>query len=162
MMMNQLPDASFAPKNVRRALIESDHRTLRRTQLAGLDADRIAHVLPNDDRHVPLRDIAARIEAGHVQKTRVYLVPSHCMAASRAEIGDVGAMGPYGGQRREVAVQGAVESGIEKQRRAADFIFSRRRSCGSMRLRSRCLRKWRREVERRGYGYHEKQISPVG
>jgi len=161
-MMDQLPDAIFAPEDVGRALIERDHRTFRRTQLPGLDADRIAHVLPNNDGHVPLRDIAARIEPRHVQKTRVYLVPSHCMAASCAEIGDVGAMRPYGGQRREVAVQGTVESGIEKQRRAADFIFSRRRSCGSMRLRSRCLRKWRREVEQRGYGYHEKQVSPVG
>ena len=150
--MDQLPDAPFAPEDVGRALIERDHRTLRRAQLPGLDADRIAHVLPNDDGHVPLRDIAARIEPGHVQKTRMYLVPSDCVAACRAEIGDVRAMGPYGGQRREVAVQGAVERGVEKQRRAADLIFSRRRRCGSMRLRSRSLRNWRREAEQRGYG----------
>ena len=83
-MMDQLPDAPFAPENVGRPLIERDHRTLRRTQLPGLDTDRIAHVLPNDDGHVPLRDIAARIEPRHVQETRVYLVPPGCMAACRA------------------------------------------------------------------------------
>ena len=70
-------------------------------------------------------------------------------------------MRPYGAQRREVAVQSAIERGIEKQRRAADFIFSRRRRRGSVRLRSRSLRKWWREAEQRGYAYYGKQISPV-
>src|SRR5271169_6682481 len=75
-MVDQLPRPPFAPKNVGRALIEADHRTVRRTKLPGLDADRIAQVRPNDDAHVPLRDIATRIKARHVQKTRVDLVPS--------------------------------------------------------------------------------------
>jgi uncharacterized membrane protein len=91
----------------------------------------------------------------------MYFVPSVCVATSRAEVGDVGAMGPHGAERREVAMQSAVERGIEEQRRAADFIFSSSRRCWSFRLRSCGLRKWRREHEQRRYSYHGKQISPV-
>ena len=39
MMVDQLPFALFEPEDVGCELIETDHRTLRRTQLAGLGAD---------------------------------------------------------------------------------------------------------------------------
>jgi len=45
-MVDQLPRPPLAPENVGRAFVESDHRTVRRTQLPGLDADRIAMSVP--------------------------------------------------------------------------------------------------------------------
>src|ERR1700691_4240947 len=93
-MVDQLPGASFEPENVGRALIEGHHRTLRRAQLAGLGADRVAHVRATDDSHVPLRDIAVGIEPSHILKTRVNLVPSHRVTACRAQVRYVRAVGP--------------------------------------------------------------------
>src|SRR5579862_3439975 len=113
-MVNQFPRPAFEPEDVGRALIELDHRTFRRSQLAGLDADRIAYVLSRDDGHVPGFDIAAGIEPSHVLKSRVDLIPSLCVASRGAQARDIGLMGPDGAHRSEVAMQGAVERCIEE------------------------------------------------
>ena len=158
MMVNQLPGAAFEPEDVSRALVKRDHRALRRPQLTGLDADRIAHVFTSDDLHIPLFDIAAGIESDHVLKSRVNFVPSGRVAARRAQARDIWAMGPYGAHRTQVAVQGGIERGIKKESRGTDFILGRRRRFGSLRLSACGLRS---EAERRYCNHDEEQISPI-
>src|SRR5580700_3238262 len=158
-MMDQLPRAPFESEDIRRALIEGDHRTVCRTQLAGFGADRITNVLAHDYAHVPLLDPAARIEPSHVQKTGVNLVPSDRVTARRAQVRDVRPMRPYGGQRTEVAVQGAVERGIEEHRRGLNVLLSR--GLGSLRLGPCGPRKWRREADQHAYRHNRQQISPT-
>lgn len=150
-MVDQLPGVAFEPEDVGRALVEDDHRTLRRTQLAGLGADRIGDVLPSDDGHLPLFDTATRIEPSHVLKTRVNFVPTFRVTTSRAQARDVRSMGPYDAHRREVTMQGAVERRVEKYRRRADVILIRRR--GSLRLSMCSPSEWRCEAEQRDYSH---------
>src|SRR6266436_6479733 len=122
-MVDQLPRPALEAEDVGRALIESDHWTVGRTQSPSLGADRIAHLLSDYDAHVPLLDTAARIEPGHVQKPCVNLVPSDCVATGGAQVRDVRAMRPHGAKRSEVAMQCAVERSIKKHRCAANVFL---------------------------------------
>src|SRR5215469_8703739 len=124
-MVNQFPLPAFLTKDVGRTLAEFDHRTVRRPHLSGLGANRVADIAVGDDANVLRFDMAAGIRADHVLNMGVNLVPSELLAAVGAQVGDVGTMRPYGAQRFEITLDGAVESGVEERRRGADLFLGR-------------------------------------
>jgi hypothetical protein len=70
-------------------------------------------------------------------------------------------MGPYGAQRTEIALQSAVEGGIEKRRRFADLFLSCRRNSRLARLRACGPRERRRKAKNSDNDHDRNQLSPT-